>query len=251
MKKQSIGNKKYWQSVIVIGIVLGLMVTATTAFAQDPKPGVFPPDEVVSGMTYGDWSAAWWQYVFSIPAPNNPLNDMTGQNCDLQQSSGPLFFLGGSWVGTVKRKCTVPAGKAIFFPIINVECSSVEPTPFYCNDEAKCRACAGAFADGIDTSTLEATIDEVEVDALSSFRVQSPVFDFTLAKDTDKNNILGVPPGKGKGFSVSDGYWLMLAPLSPGPGNHVIHFAGACRAGSLCEGFSQDVTYELTVTQGP
>ncbi len=43
---------------------------------------------------------------------------------------------------------------------------------------------------------------------------------------------------------VSDGYWLMLKPLSPG--NHVILWEGAFVSGPGA-GFSQNVTYNLIV----
>jgi len=39
--------------------------------------------------------------------------------------------------------------------------------------------------------------------------------------------------------AVADGYWLMLAPLSPG--EHQVHFS------SGRPGFSLDVTYDLTI----
>lgn len=235
-------NTKYRQSIFaMIGIALGLaVVPASKAIAASPNPDVFPTDEVVLGMTYGEWSAAWWKYVFAIPAANNPTNDITGQFCDIKQS-GPVRLLAGLNSGeAVERNCTVPSGKAIFFPIINVECSTVEPEPFSCSNEAECRACAGAFADAIGISTLKASIDGINVHALSGYRVQSPFFNFTLSG----NNILGLPAGTGS--SVSDGYWLMLKPLPPG--NHVIHFEGAFVSG-LGNGFSQNVTYHLTVTE--
>ena len=48
------------------------------------------------------------------------------------------------------------------------------------------------------------------------------------------------------GIAVSDGFWIMLKPLEPG--KHTIHFEGACLLGSPCSGFTQNVTYEITVT---
>ncbi len=46
------------------------------------------------------------------------------------------------------------------------------------------------------------------------------------------------------GSTVSEGYWVMLKPLSPG--NHLIHGEGAYTFGSAA-GFSQNVTYNLIV----
>ena len=82
-------------------------------------------------------------------------------------------------------------------------------------------------------------IDGKEVQDLGDFRAQSPFFDFILPPD----NFLGLA-GVTSGSAVSDGYWLMLKPLSPG--NHVIRFEGAFVSGPGA-GFSQNVTYNLTV----
>jgi hypothetical protein len=227
--------------VAVVGIVFGLlMLPMSSAVAVDPNPVAFPPDNAVFGMTYGDWSVAWWQYVVSIPAANNPATDTTGQNCALGQSSGPVFFLVGNFTSnaSVTRACTVPAGKAIFLPIINTECSTLEAAPFFGSNEAALRACAGGFGDAMGISTLEVAVDGKKVKDLGSFRVQSPVFGLTLPAD----NILGVNPGTGS--SVSDGYWLMLKPLARG--NHTIHFEGELVSGPAA-GFAVNVTYHLTV----
>jgi len=36
---------------------------------------VIAPDFVIAGRTYGEWSAAWWQWATSIPVSSNPLFD--------------------------------------------------------------------------------------------------------------------------------------------------------------------------------
>ena len=64
---------------------------------------------------------------------------------------------------------------------------------------------------------------------IEAYRVQSPVFTF----EAPAENVLFIP-GPVNGSSVSDGYWLLLAPLSKG--EHVIHFEGN-------PGFPIDVTY--------
>jgi hypothetical protein len=107
--------------------------------------------------------------------------------------------------------------------------------------EQRLRSCAATFRDAIGEKTLAATIHGKKVDELASFRAQSPVFGFTLPA----GNLFGVD--QGAGFLVSDRYWLMLRPLSPG--KHKIYFEGAYKSGSPCNGFSQDVPYELTVTK--
>ncbi|HKG86698.1 MAG TPA: hypothetical protein VKA95_00115 [Nitrososphaeraceae archaeon] len=36
-----------------------------------------------------------------------------------------MWFLAGTGGGEVTRVCNIPAGKAIFFPSLNVECDSL------------------------------------------------------------------------------------------------------------------------------
>ena len=185
----------------------------------------------------------WWQWDFSIPVPSNPTFDTTGHNCQVQQfqDSIPVFFLAGIATGEpVTRTCTVPSDTPLFFPIINAECSNVEPPPFFGDTPGKRLACAQKIIDGVGIGTLKATIDGVDVAGLKDFRFASPDFAFTMPA---QNNILGLP-GVTSGRSRSDGYWLMFKLLSPG--THVLHFEGRFVSG-VGKGFSQDVTYILTI----
>jgi len=85
-------------------------------------------------------------------------------------------------------------------------------------------------------TTLEASVDGVKLKNLSDNRVQSPVFSLSLPADA----VFGLPSGTSLP-EVSDGYWLMLAPLSAG--KHTIHFKGVDNSGV----YTVEVTYKLTV----
>ncbi len=197
-------------------------------------------------MSYGDWSAAWWQWAVSIPFDaNHPFNDQTGANCGAKQENGAAFFLAGTWVGPVERKnCTVPKGKPLFIPILNVECSTVEPAPFHGNDGQELRDCVGHPAFSVKLSSLKVTVDGERVTDLKQYRVQSPMFDFL---NIPVDDILFT--NETSGSSVSDGYWVMLKPLSPG--KHTIHFegttVGGVKDGTTLDPFTQNVTYKLTI----
>jgi hypothetical protein len=234
-------NTNYWQSIVAVLVaVLAPTVAPTTSFAQSFT--IIAPDTAndQTGMTYGGWSAVWWQWDFSIPVPSNPTFDTTGQNCQVQQSR-PVFFLAGSATGeSVTRTCPVPSDTPLFFPIINAECSNVEPKPFFGSTVAERLACVQKIIDGVGIGSLKATIDGVDVAGLKDFRFASPDFDFTMPA---QNNILFLPRVT-SGRSTSDGYWLMFKLLSPG--THVLHFEGRFVSG-VGKGFSQDVTYILTV----
>jgi hypothetical protein len=239
------GNQRFWRSVVaVMVVVVGLMVLTTIAFAQggNPNPRVLPVHSSPFGSSYGEWSARWWQWVLSVPAATNPLFDTTGEHC-AQGQTGKVWFLAGTFVGAVTRTCTVPQGKAVFFPILNATFGAAvfdcEPTnPGVPCDPNALRAAAEASMDSV---TLEASIDGAPLLNLSDYRVQSPVFSVTVPD----GNILGIPSGTYTPM-VSDGYWLMLAPLSPGA--HTIHLNGVV-TGGVFNGLVSEVTYYLIVAK--
>jgi hypothetical protein len=219
---------------IVTAVILALPLLATQLASAADNPGVLPPHASAYGRSYSEWSAAWWQWALSMPAVENPLLDETGALCANGQA-GQVFFLAGviNVSGTAERTCAVPTGTAIFLPVLNVECSTVEPPPFFGSNEEELRACAVGFFDA--TGGLAAEIDGGSVTDLGRYRVQSPLFEFTLPE----GNILGVPAGPG--MAVSDGVWLLLAPLSAG--EHMIHFTGTFTEFD----FTLDITYHLNV----
>src|SRR2546421_7627483 len=104
---------KYWRSsLVVVGVVVALL-GSTMVFADGINPGVLAINGQVGGLTYGQWSARWWQYAFSVT---------TFANCPVEPS-GQMWFLAGTTGGPATRSCTVPAGKNIMFPLFNVEWS--------------------------------------------------------------------------------------------------------------------------------
>jgi hypothetical protein len=206
------------------------------ALSDSETVGIVQPDDTFAGKSYGEWSAAWWQWAASIPERKSPLVDGTGQNCDVDQS-GPVWFLAGTTGGDAVRSCTVPAGKGILFPIINAECSTVEgdgPT------EQQLRACAVGLMDHV--TSARASVDDVKVDlgkplAASPFRVQSPLFYITFVA----HNPFGVKVGSGQ--AVADGFWVLLEP--PPVGRHAVNFQGEAHFPGFT--FRVKVRYDLTI----
>jgi hypothetical protein len=215
------------------------------------SPRVLPPNAHPHGRSYGEWAAAWWQYVLSVPVDQNPLFDETGANCAVSQT-GHVFFLVGVFneTGTaVRSECVIPTGVMLFFPIVNTICTN-HPPPLTPTEQL--RPCA---AEPIDAATgLAVEIDGVPVGDLESFRAQSPLFGLTLPED----NLLGTQagtcnPDPAAGgvcvpyLAVADGFYLMLPPLPPG--EHIIHIHGVLPPfvpGE--ESFTVDITYDpLTV----
>ncbi len=244
------GRPRYYPHVVLV-VVLSLTAAVTSipiAQADDDRnPRIFPRDSSPYGNTYGEWTARWWQWLLSIPTNKNPNLDTTGENCDEGQT-GPVWFLAGSFGpdfgGAFSRSCTVPAGKALLLPIQNTlwgagafDCEPTVPgVP--CNLNAL-RKFAADNQD--DPKTLEAKIDGVRVENLRDFRVQSPAMVLTYP-DGNVISLLfsaNVPAGTYTP-NVTDGYWLILAPLSRG--KHTLRVKGVAANGFVVEG-----TFHLTI----
>ena len=219
----------------LIAVILGIMVlTPMVAIAENPNPGVLPVDSTPFGKTYGEWSEEWWKWIFLIPSSSNPLYDKTGEFC-AEGQSGNVWFLAGSWIGTEELTCKVPAGKAIFFPIINVECSTIEG---YGGTEEELRYSANDIMNHVTVTKV--TVDGKPLQNLKDYQRESDLFVFKLPE----NNVLGLPAGSSP--AVSDGYWIMLAPLSAG--KHTIYIYGKAE-NVFPDGsdFVTEMTYNLDV----
>lgn len=215
--------------VVAIGMAAAMSGPPSASAAVGDKA---PVVEVQTyGTTYGELSARWWQWVLSLPAAVNPQLDPTGNNC-AQGQYDDVWFLAANFGGTATRTCTVPAGKPIFFPLVN----TVVFKPYGYETLLDLRKQAAAFIDTVDA--LSASLDGVAIANLAKYRVRSPAFTVIAPA----GGLL--PPGwtsvpGNTDTIVSDGYWLLLPPLKPG--THVLHFS------SSAVGLSIDVTYTLVV----
>ena len=203
---------------------------------------VYPITAHPFGKSYGEWSTKWWDHVLSFDCASNPLSDQTGANTGVNQS-GPVYFLFGTPGGSATRTATIPAGKAILFPLVNNywqnPCSTPlgdNPAPGQTMEEFLTEVCA-FFMD--NAGNFSVTLDGQELTDLENYRAISDLWYYTgnidLASCFD-NCINGESQP-----AVADGYWIMLKPLSPG--SHSLHFTG----GMPDFGFFVDVTYTLTV----
>ena len=207
-------------------VLFAMLVVAVCGVAPSADAQVQPNSGY--GATYGEWSARWWEWALSIPAAQNPILDSTGANC-AQGQVGNVWFLAGTFGGTVTRACTVPSGKPIFFPIIN----NVGFDPKGNETILDLRNLAAGLINAV--TSLSCTLDggPCASTSLSGFRAQSPVFE-TIVRTASL-----VPP-KVYDPMVADGYWLLLSPL--GSGFHTLTFSATTSVG-----FSVNVTYNLTV----
>jgi hypothetical protein len=241
--------KVHWLKVMVTAtVILGLIISGFVSFscaAESANPKVFSRDSVPFGRTYADWTAAWWQWALSVPVSNHPLFDKG--NCTVEQT-GPVWFLGGQFtsavppgsssLSAVNRTCTVPGGKALFFPVLNIENSLLE-------DPGKTIAQLRQFPESAmnGATKLSVVVDGHSIPYVKrDFRVQSTSFEFTMPAD-NLLTAIGEGPFAAGTYSpaVDDGYYVMLQPLPRG--DHTIRFKASVPAFD----FSLDITYHITV----
>jgi hypothetical protein len=247
-------------SLLILFNALAMSTMFQILFAQSNyttsynSPGVYTNASKPYGLTYGDWTSKWWQWAYSVPRNVNPSYDDSGRYCSEGQT-GPVWFLTGSYKHAVDRHCNIPAGKPILLPILNSECSFAEFPNL--KTEQDLRTCAKQMQDSV--IGVNAILDGVGVKGLDKYRIQSPLFNYTLGKD----NILGLP-AQTTTESVSDGNWLFLKLLPVG--EHILYFKGSLKSINATSnsntsgtkgnitftgpyGWDSPVTYHLTITK--
>lgn len=233
--------RSFTLTVLVMAVAVLHANLAVAADKKNPVPLIAPIDTKPAGQTYGRWAAEWWQWALGIPTAVSPLTDTTGENCG-QRQVDEVWFLAGSIVGSVVRACEVPAGKALFFPLINtiyVAFLNDDPekrTEEYVREEGSCT----------DPVQISVYIDGVKVPNPTRFSTgaggsQSPIFNVQLPP----GNLFGADesaiPELVLSPSAEQGYYLFVQPLPPG--THTIQWqASGCSLENV-----QDVTYNLTV----
>jgi hypothetical protein len=195
---------------------------------------------------YAKLTAAWWQWILEAPTADvdgtntNPVLDSTGEYATYGQEDGQgpankYFFLCGTFGFPVERTVTIPAGKALFFPVVNWEWDNAFDPPTS-NTVPQLRAIIAEFADAVDPDDLTATLDGEDLEIL---RTKSPTFSYSPPDEDSLYDYFGLVGEQFEGTinpTVADGYWCYVAPLEPG--EYVLHFG---------DGGFQDNTYYLTV----
>lgn len=239
-----------------------VLIFAFVALSMGRAPcragGVLPPHSTVAGQTIGEWSVQWWQWQLSFPVSVNPSFDDTGAHAGLG-NVGPVFFLTGSLAPSydplnvvVNRAATISANQYIFVPLLNALFdNSLFPPPGGPFDEAQLRRQAADSLAGI--SELRASIDGVEVPNLFDHRELSPpgFFSYTLPDEDNVAQYFGADLKGTVADAVSDGYYLMLNPLTLG--SHTIQFGGTIiyDPNDRSQDFHLDITYRISVVPEP
>jgi hypothetical protein len=236
----------------ILTISLATCVTAGAALAWEDDSGIVPIDSKITTVkTYADLGSEWWQWAVQAPATDNPLLDKDGSNCRVGQQ-GPVWFLAGTQ-GSGKptvRRCEVPGGKAIFFPVINNVYFAFLSDPPEQRTAEFVRTTAETGCDSSSIRGISVTIDGTRVAEPARFVTtaeQSPLFQAQLPTD----NIFGFTEGQVPELLLSPaahkGFYLYLKPLPPG--NHIIKWTATwdCTFGGP---FGENITYKLKVLTG-
>jgi hypothetical protein len=227
------------------------------------------PDDNYRGLSYSQWSAEWFKWVYSLPNAHHPLSDTA--DCSAGQTDDVWFIDGvnGNAPFPVDgRDCSIPHGTALFLLLKGSswdnEACSTDPVPVIKKTtftEAELRALAqdellGNYGfrkiiiDGVEVKGLPAACDAANPNTCQSiYRVPAPVFNYTVpAFDNGLIPIDGVcynNPNHGQPYTVTgavgDGYYVMIKPLSVG--KHTIRFGRLDSTGTPTR------LYNITVTE--
>ena len=233
--KTNIYSKKTARGAFALICVI---VSVLTLSSLQSAAGVIPVNAKAHGKSYGEWSAAWWQWNMEHPLEGHPSIDDPSFDVTSGQT-GKVWFLGFPFGLGVERQITIPTGTTLFISLLNAEASDLEGLG---NTPEERLENASFLANHI--RNLSVTIDGASVKNLHRFRVVSPEFTFTAPTPW----IFGETGGEGT--SVGDGYFLLLTPFSAG--THTIHIGGDFHF-STAEGdpfdldLVADMTYIITV----
>lgn len=229
-------------STVSAAMALLLAATIGLSAGRNPNPPILPAGSAPNGRTFGDWAAAWWAWALRFPVEQNPMIDSTGAYGSAGQK-GPVWFLAGTFDGSVERSLTVPPGKRLFFPLFNVFNDYSCPDPD--NQPAPGQTLEEFLTEGAEAISdlaieLFAEVDGVPIQNLWDYRTCSDLGMFTKHPSL---SALDPCPTSGPQPAVVAGYWLMLAPLTRG--QHTLRFGST--ASFVGYEFGAEATYYLTV----
>ena len=225
--------------LISVAVAALLAAAALPTAGATQKPNVFPVQSHPFGLTYPEWQVKWFQWQFGTTAGTAAALDETGAACSGGLQEHVWFLAIVSHPGTTVRSCTLPAGTPLFVISVANECSNIEPPPFFGQTEAELRACAAEGFDAVFSGPVSVSVDGSEVPDLRTFRVQTPLFQYTLPE----GNLYGFPAGTTATAAIQDGMFVMVKPLRPGTHVVAIHIESPVFG-------TVDEIYNLTIVAG-
>ncbi|RZL33813.1 MAG: hypothetical protein EOP35_17080 [Rubrivivax sp.] len=201
-----------------LSLAAALLLGVPIARAQTAP--LLPPGKPIAGVSQEDWSKRWWRWAMSFDDDESPVADRDGRFC-AEGQSGPVWFLAGTY-GTARtiRSCHVPAGKTLFFPLINYIAYEPDDADESC---ASLKRRAAALTPAPDALLLD--VNGKRFTGLAAHR-QATRRCFQMADDDDTR-------------AAGNGFYVALGPLKKG--RYTLNFGG------ILPGMSQAVTYTLDV----
>lgn len=260
-----------WALVAAVAIIL------MAAFAPAVKNArAASPKTPWRNLTPAQLSALWWQWALSIPVSDNPLFDDTGRDAFNGQPYSDLVFLCGTiaitlpgtenQLGEATRSIRVRKGTAFFFPLVNSEWDNVgfrtnlggnflELDRFpQVKSIPELRALAAASVEGATDQDATVTPTDATFQTatgptlhLDHPRSQSPPFSYKLPANDNIDQYFGVEVSGTVAPVVADGFYTFI-PGTLKPGYYVMHFEGVIPLDDEGHTLTQDITYQITVT---
>jgi hypothetical protein len=223
-------GKALGRSAVCALAVCAVLTGAVPAAAHEPE--VVPADNPLAQAVYDELAGLWWQWALAVPAPTNPVTDTTGEHCAEGQFK-PVWFLAGTLEPTaapVERRCRIPAGRFVFFPVANT---------FEANDPGGDRTFDDVLATVHERAQEATGTVTIDGETVAPFSAESRhAFSLTLPAD----NVFQAPSGVYEPAAAA-GLHVLLMPLRRG--RHEIHIQGSIGGSSV------DVVYHLKVSRRP
>lgn len=110
-------NTRFVSSLWITFCATGLLGASAASSDESFRPQDYfvSPDQA----DMPDLANRWWQWVYSNPDLPNPRKYLSGAHCSAPQSGDVWFLADAETSDRVERKCQMPFGKDIFFPVIN------------------------------------------------------------------------------------------------------------------------------------
>ena len=190
---------------------------------------ILPPNQTYHGMSYGDWAATWWNWLFSD-----------------QEQVGSVFFLRGNVdleqgiVRVGKNGPIVYSDTAIFFPVICTITSELT-NPLATTEMIRRKISSDSQR---EPSILSLSVNNIEISGVTEHYTESPEFVLDIQKSSPILNYFEPTPRMGKAEAVAAGYWFLIKPLPLG--NYRLEFEGRHK-----DGFRSTGSYEIKVVKRP
>jgi hypothetical protein len=195
--------------------------------SDNPNPMLFPKDARPYGRSIERWSELLWSYIYAQPADHNPFFDTTGADCAVGQE-GPVWFLPavpGSSLGTeITRSCTIRQHRAVMLQLSSALNDYPCPDPTFqpAPGQSLYDFLIGGISPLFDGETgFEVFLDGVAIKDPLSYRFTSDDL-FFFKGDPSMQAFDSCVTGR-RQPAVSDGFYLMFKPLSPGEHTIVIN----------------------------